>query len=54
MPDETTNSEPTAEAAQDLAAATKVPDNAVDVQDAGTLKKKIIVTVPRPNRRQVR
>jgi trigger factor len=48
MPDEVNNAEPpAAEPTTDLAAATKLPDNAVDVQDAGTLKKKITVTVPR-------
>lgn len=48
MPDPTdTQDSQTPEATEGQQAGPALPDNAVDVQDAGTLKKKITITVPR-------
>lgn len=48
MPDPKDTPDPQApQATEAQQPATALPDNAVDVQDAGTLKKKITITVPR-------
>ena len=48
MPDRTDNQAPaTPQATDPQQPSPTLPDNAVDVQDAGTLKKKITITVPR-------
>jgi trigger factor len=48
MPDPTDNPDPqTSEATEAPPPAATLPENAVDVRDAGTLRKKITITVPR-------
>ena len=55
MPDQTDSpATQTPPVAEGQAPGEALPENAVDVQDAGTLKKKITITVPRADRRQVR